>query len=120
MKILAIAATAVLAAAVLASPLAMAHATLKNAEPAAGAALSAAPAAVTLTFNEKLAAAFSTITVSGPDGQPVAGKATVDDANPAILRMPLPALPAGAYSVKWAVAGPDGHRRTGSYAFTVK
>ena len=118
-----LAAMAALAAVVLVSPLAQAHATLKSSSPDAGATLDVPPKEITLTFNEKIEAAFSTVTVADAGGKPVApGKATVDAVNPAIVRLPLPlpALAAGAYTVTWAVAGHDGHRRKGEFKFTVK
>lgn len=114
-------ATVAMAAAALASPLAAAHATLKSATPAAGATLDAAPREITLTFNEKIEEAFSTVTVADAAGKQVAlGKAKVDAADPAIVRLEVPALTAGAYTVSWAVAGKDGHRRKGDFKFTVK
>jgi methionine-rich copper-binding protein CopC len=74
-----------------------------------------------LTFNEKIEPAFSSITLDGPAGKPVpTAKADRAPDNPAVLQLQLPPLAAGAYTVKWAVAGRDGHRRTGSYKFTVK
>jgi methionine-rich copper-binding protein CopC len=116
-----ITATALAAAMVVASPLALAHATLLGTSPEAGATLAAAPKQIALTFNEKVAGPFSSITLADSAGKPVAtAKASVDAANPAVLQLALPALPAGAYSVKWAVAGHDGHRRQGEFTFTVK
>jgi methionine-rich copper-binding protein CopC len=110
-----------LLAAALASPLASAHASLKASNPEAGAVLPSAPKEISLTFNEKIEAAFSTVTVADATGKPAAaGKATVDAANPALLHLALPVLAAGAYTVSWAVAGHDGHRRKGSFTFTVK
>jgi len=115
-----IAATAIVAAA-LAAPAAQAHATLKSANPAAGATVEAAPKEIALTFNEKVEQAFSSITVADGAGKEVAiEKAKVDEASPAILRLAVPALPAGTYTVTWAVAGHDGHRRKGDFKFTVK
>lgn len=109
------------AAAVLASPLALAHATLKNASPAAGATVDAPPKEIALTFNEKIEQAFSSITVADGAGKEVAaGKARVDADNPAVVRLALPGLAAGTYTVSWAVAGHDGHRRKGDFKFTVK
>jgi methionine-rich copper-binding protein CopC len=115
-----IAATVIVAAA-LTAPLAQAHATLKSSNPAAGATVDAAPKEIALTFNEKVEQAFSTITVADGAGKAVATeKAKVDDANPAILRLAVPSLPGGTYTVTWAVAGHDGHRRKGDFKFTVK
>ncbi len=114
-------AATLLATAALASPYASAHASLKSSDPQAGATLAAAPKEIALTFNEKVEAAFSSITLSTNDGKPVTvGKARVDAGNPAILHLDVPALAAGDYTVKWAVAGHDGHRRTGEYKFSVK
>lgn len=113
--------TASMAAAVVASPFAAAHASLKSSNPEAGATLTAAPKEIALTFNEKVEEAFSTITLSDGDGKPVASdRAAVDAANPAILRLNAPTLTAGSYTVTWAVAGHDGHRRKGDFKFTVK
>jgi copper resistance protein C len=114
-------AASVVTAAVFASPFASAHAHLKSSDPQAGASLSSAPKQIALTFNEKVEEAFSSITLAGGDGKAVTvGRVKVDSANPAILRLEVPALGAGVYKVKWAVAGHDGHRRNGDFTFSVK
>lgn len=117
-------ASTIVAAATLAAPYAAAHASLKSSSPAANAILDAAPKEIALTFNEKVEQAFSSITLTDAGGHALAGadkaRAMVDGANPAILRLVLPPLPAGAYTVGWAVAGHDGHRRKGEFTFTVK
>ena len=110
-----------MATATLASPTASAHAMLKSSNPGAGAILAAAPKEIALTFNEKLEDAFSVITLADTGGKSVAaGKAKVDVNNSAILRLKVPTLSAGGYTVTWAVAGHDGHRRKGSFKFFVK
>jgi methionine-rich copper-binding protein CopC len=110
-----------MAAATVASPFAAAHASLKSSNPEAGATLTAAPKEIALTFNEKVEEAFSTITLADGEGKAItADKAKVDAANPAILRLESPTLAAGSYTVTWAVAGHDGHRRKGDFKFTVK
>jgi methionine-rich copper-binding protein CopC len=112
---------ATLAAATLASPLASAHASLKSSNPEAGATVATAPKEISLTFNEKVEEVFSTVTLVDSAGKPVVtSKAKVDAGNPAILRVQVPSLSAGAYAVSWAVAGHDGHRRKGDFKFTVK
>ena len=84
----AIVAAASVAAATLASPSASAHAGLKGSSPEAGAMLAAPPREITLTFNEKIEQAFSSITVADGRGKDVtADKAKVDGANPAVLRL---------------------------------
>jgi len=110
-----------MSAAVIASPFAVAHASLKSSNPEAGATLVAAPKEIVLTFNEKIEEAFSTITLSDSEGKPaVFEKAKVDGGNAATLRLQTPTLTAGFYTVTWAVAGHDGHRRKGDFKFTVK
>lgn len=110
-----------LAASVFASPFAAAHASLKSSDPAAGSTVATPPKQISLTFNEKIEGAFSTASVKDSTGKPVTtAKARVDGDKPSVLRLDTPALTAGAYSVKWAVAGHDGHRRTGEFSFTVK
>jgi methionine-rich copper-binding protein CopC len=108
-------------AGVLASPLALAHAALKSSQPAANAVLEQAPRDIQLTFNEKVESAFSSIVLQDAGGKDVAaGKAQVDAGNPLLMKLDLPALASGAYSVRWVAVGPDGHRRTGQFGFTVK
>jgi methionine-rich copper-binding protein CopC len=108
-------------AGVLASPLALAHAALKSSQPAANAVLEQAPRDIQLTFNEKVEPAFSSIVLQDAGGKDVAaGKAQVDAGNPLLMKLELPALASGAYSVRWVAVGPDGHRRTGQFGFTVK
>jgi methionine-rich copper-binding protein CopC len=105
----------------LASPFAAAHAKLTSSEPAAGATVSPAPKALALTFNEKIEESFSSVTVKDAGGKDVASaKAHVDAANPAILRLDVPTLAPGVYTVQWIAVGHDGHRRTGDFTFTVK
>lgn len=99
---------------------AWAHATLESATPAKDAEV-AAPKEVTLRFNEKLEAAFSTAKVVDGSGKPVtSGKAVLDQKDPAILRVPVQNLAPGKYTVQFGVVGHDGHRRKGEYSFTVK
>jgi copper resistance protein C len=103
------------------SSTAMAHAVIKQSVPAQGATLAAAPKEVVITFNEKVEKMFTSATLNTAAGAAIAtGKAAVDPANPAILRLPLPALQPGAYVVKWTAVGHDGHRRTGDIGFTIK
>tara|TARA_R110001599_G_scaffold159052_2_gene346313 strand:+ start:124331 stop:124519 length:189 start_codon:yes stop_codon:yes gene_type:complete len=60
----------------------------------------------------------STIT---PKGATVSTeKANLDPANATILKIPVPALAPGKYTVQYSAVGHDGHRRKGDYSFTVK
>ena len=111
----------VFASTVLAAPFASAHAKLTKSDPKAGTTLQVAPKEVALTFNEKIEQSFSSMSVIDTEGKAITQvKAKVDVANPAVLRLPLAQVHSGAYTVKWAVAGHDGHRRTGDFKFSVK
>lgn len=106
---------------VLASGGALAHALVTSSSPAQGAVLSAGPKEITITFNEKVEKLFSNATLKNAAGVKMgSAKARVDPANPALLRLPVPALVPGKYVVKWTAVGSDGHRRTGDIGFSVK
>jgi methionine-rich copper-binding protein CopC len=118
-----------LAAALLALALAAAPALTRNAEahsglarskPAVGSTVKPAPKEVVLWFTEKLELAFSTVDVHDAKGlSVVAGKASVDPAQPTQMRVALKALPPGAYKVIWRVLAVDTHRSHGSFTFHV-
>ncbi|MBR8072763.1 copper homeostasis periplasmic binding protein CopC [Burkholderia cenocepacia] len=111
---------AVIAAATVSSA-AFAHAHLAKSDPAAGAALAAAPAAVTIDFTEPLEPAFSSIVVVDGDGKTVSNdRVRIDASNRKRMTVPLAALGTGAYTVKWVAVATDGHRTQGAYGFSVK
>jgi methionine-rich copper-binding protein CopC len=117
-RVLAAAAFAVTSA--ITSP-AFAHATLQSSDPRAGSTLAKAPSQVRLKFNEALEPAFSKIKLTGPRDSAVAlAAATVDKADPSVLTVPLPALPAGEYHVLWSAMARDGHKVKGEITFKVK
>lgn len=98
-----------------------AHAVLRSATPAKDAEVTSAPKEVTLHFNEKLEAAFSTAKVVDNTGKAVSTeRATLNEADPSIMEIALPSLGPGKYTVQFTAVGHDGHRRKGDYAFTVK
>ena len=100
---------------------AWAHATLKSATPAKDAEVTTAPKEISLQFNEKLEAAFSNAKVVDGAGKEVTTeKATLDAADPSVMKLAVPALIAGTYKVEYVGVGHDGHRRKGDYSFTVK
>jgi methionine-rich copper-binding protein CopC len=99
---------------------AFAHVFPEKQEPGAGASV-ASPAQVKITFDGPLEPAFTTLNVTDASGKQVnTAKSSVDTAQPAVASVPLPALPAGHYSVHWAAVAQDGHRTHGDYAFDVK
>ena len=96
-----IVAACVFTAATIAAPFVMAHAKLSTSNPTPGAVLETAPAEITLTFNEKVEQAFSTVTLTYTDGKVIAtDKAKVDVANPKIVRLQTKGLSTGTYTVK--------------------
>jgi len=107
---------------VLAGSHALAHAHLTGATPANKAVVTAAPAALALMFSEDVALKFTGVTVTGPDGAPVAtGAATLDPKDSSKLAIPLTGkLGAGAYKIVWHALSADGHKTHGTYMFTVK
>lgn len=107
------------ALALLAAP-AAAHTGLRSTTPAAGARLTAAPAAVTATYGDALGRVErARVTV---DGRPAAAAtARLSPADARRLVIPLaPGSPAGAYRVTWTVLGADGHALAGELAFSVR
>jgi len=96
---------------------ALAHAALAHASPVAGATLSAAPREVTLTFTERLEAAFSKLSVTDASG------AEVSDGNAQVsgntMRVNLQPLDAGTYKVNWRAVSVDTHALEGSFTFRV-
>ena len=81
----------------------------------------AAPKTITLTFNEKLAPAFSSFELAMADGMKVPVKTTVSKDRKSISGTPQGKLMPGGYKITWrAAAGEDGHRMDGVVAFTVK
>ena len=110
----------VMAVSALAAGQASAHAKLVSSNPAAAATV-AAPKTITLTFNEKLAPAFSSFELAMADGMKTSVKTTVSADHKTITGVPKGRLMAGAYKLTWhAAAADDGHRMDGTLTFTVK
>jgi methionine-rich copper-binding protein CopC len=95
---------------------AVAHARLTLAVPAADSVVAAAPATISLTFNETVM--LITCKVVDAEGREVGEPAMADGKT---VRVPLKAgLGAGRYSVNYRVAGDDGHAMNGTMSFTVQ
>jgi methionine-rich copper-binding protein CopC len=106
-------------AAISASGPAWAHARLVSASPARD-AVGSSPAAIRLTFSERLVAAFSSFEVINAAGVALPVRVVVSEDGLTLTGAPSRRLAAGVYSVNWAIASTDGHRMTGSYRFTVR
>ena len=100
-----------------ASP-AFAHGALKSAQPAQSARLDTVPSVLRLTFNEPLVLGFTRLSLSGPQGDVLLGELGVDSSVVVVANIAAPIV-AGRYTVRWQIAGKDGHPVRGSYSFTV-
>lgn len=104
-----------------ASPV-FAHARLLASTPVAK-SVGAAPAALSVSFDDPLVKAFSKLTVVMPMGHqsmavPLATRFT--NHNKTIVGTPRKALAKGSYALNWTAATADGHRTTGSVPFQVR
>jgi methionine-rich copper-binding protein CopC len=107
---------ALFAALLLATSAAWGHAHVKASTPANGSTLAAAPAQLAITFNEAAQVTALSLQLDGAAPVPLA---PLPKAPARELAMPLPALAAGHYVVKWRAVGDDGHVTAGTLQFTV-
>jgi copper resistance protein C len=99
---------------------AFAHAKLTSSNPVDHATVSAAPKAISLTFNEELVPAFSKFELSMPEhGMAVAVKTSVAKDGKTIVGTPARPLSKGTYKITWVAATADGHKMTGELHFKV-
>jgi methionine-rich copper-binding protein CopC len=100
---------------------AWAHSGLVRAEPPEGSVLAGAPEELKLYFSENLEPAYSSVEVRDGSGAQVDRQdARVDRADPRLLRVTLPPLAKGEYSVTWRVLSIDSHVTEGRFGFTVE
>ena len=100
--------------------LAFAHAQLRSADPAAGAA-TASPKQIRITFSEAVIPKFSGVELRDQSGKLIAtGPSEADPSDKTILVVPLKEqLAPGTYKVEWHAVAEDTHRVKGSYSFSV-
>jgi copper transport protein len=98
-----------------------AHALVRASVPAAGATLDRSPDEVSITFTERPDPKLSRIRVLNEVGRQIdAGGTQPDPGDPLTLKIPLPPLPNGVYTVNWrTVSEVDGHLAGGSFAYGV-
>jgi copper resistance protein C len=95
---------------------ALAHANLIEAAPAAG-AVDALPEQLRLTFSDLLDRGSTAQLLDASGGVVPEATSQIDPTNRARLLLALPPLPAGAYTVAWtSVSAEDGHEQRGTYA----
>jgi len=102
------------------APMASAHAVLERSTPAANEQLAQSPAAVELLFNERLDGGSSAkLSVLSGDSKTVASGKPERISQGKGLRLALPKLGEGHYTVSYSVISADGHPVEGAYVFTV-
>ena len=100
--------------------LADAHARLARSDPAAASTLRGTPPEVRLWFTEGLEPAFSAAHLLDGERRRVAGaEGRVDAVDPSLLRMTLPALGPGRYTVVYSVVSVDSHVTAGELHFRI-
>jgi copper transport protein len=100
---------------------AFAHGKLKASSPGAGAHLGIIPRELRLDFTEVPDLTFSRVSLIGPGGAAVALGALsyAQDSHRAVVAAIDVSLAAGTYTVRWQLAGDDGHPVRGDFRFTV-
>jgi methionine-rich copper-binding protein CopC len=97
---------------------ASAHDSLAGSSPASGAALTTAPAAVTLSFEEAPLAAGLAVAVLAPDRTSVTAGTPVVTGT-AVVTPLRPLTASGTYAVAWRAVSADGHPVTGTFSFSL-
>ncbi|MEO6865362.1 MAG: copper resistance protein CopC, partial [Gemmatimonadaceae bacterium] len=108
--------------ALIATPrVAWAHGHLVLSTPAAGAHLVAPPGSLRLTFSEEPELAFTSLRLTRIDGtdMPLARLGIAPSDRLTVVATITSPLSAGAYTVRWQMAGADGHVMRGQYDFVV-
>ena len=97
---------------------AAAHAVLARSNPAGGSVMNQAPREIRLSFNEKIEARFSSVTLTRSDGKKVQTSRPSGDGSDLVVS--LPALQPGRYQVRWQATSADSHRIQGSFDFEIR
>jgi copper resistance protein C len=101
--------------------LALAHSGLQRAEPPVESTLKRPPKELKLYFSERLEPAYSRARVEDGQGARVdRDESRVDRSNPLLLRVTLPPLAPGTYTVIWRVLSVDSHITEGRFMFRVE
>jgi copper transport protein len=99
---------------------AWAHNSLTSSDPADGSTLASAPTQITFVFDKPAPLDTLTVTLIDATGARTDLPGSVHGPNGETeVVTPLPALSAGAISVRWKLVGPDGHPISGRVGFTI-
>lgn len=96
----------------------LAHAITVSAIPGADSTIPGPDTDLIFTFNVRIDAKRSNLTLTRPDGS-TSNIVILPNDNPALLTGRLSGLKAGAYAVRWQVLATDGHITRGDVNFTV-
>jgi methionine-rich copper-binding protein CopC len=96
-----------------------AHAVIIESSPTLDAVLPPGDAPVRLRFNSRIDHQRSRLTLTGPDGAPMA-VAIAPDSAPDIVEAKMTGLTVGQYRLRWQVLAIDGHLTRGDIPFSVK
>ena len=101
---------------------ALAHTALTSSSPASGAHLYEAPRELRLRFNEAVEIALARLALVGPGGTEIGlGELrNAPDSATVVIAAIERLLSAGVYTVRWQVAGADGHPVRGEFSFMVE
>ncbi|MCM3628027.1 copper resistance protein CopC/CopD [Paenibacillus glycanilyticus] len=101
------------------APQAFAHATLEKTVPSANAKLDQSPPYVELNFNEAVEPGGGSLEVVDSQSNKIKTEDPVVENGGTTVKLPLPKLGDGVYSVSYHVISEDGHPVSGSYVFVV-
>ncbi|GLX70100.1 copper resistance CopC/CopD family protein [Paenibacillus glycanilyticus] len=101
------------------APQAFAHATLEKTVPAANSKLDQSPPFVELHFNEAVEPGAGSMEVVDSQSNKIKTEDAVLEDGGTALKVPLPTLGDGVYTVSYHVISEDGHPVSGSYVFVV-
>jgi copper transport protein len=99
---------------------AWAHATLLQTTPKIGQRLGSSPRVITLTFDQGVRVLSNGIQVFDAKGKIVSGLPHVSATDSRVVVAPLPRLPKGAYTIRWATISNDSHVGRGVFTFGVR
>lgn len=106
---------------VVTGPGASAHAFLQSSQPEEGAELKTAPAEIRLIYTEPVDAGIAQIRVFDQSGRDIGAGEPQPGSRDTELRVPLPDLGRGVYTVSWRVLSKlDGHVTAGSFGFGIE
>jgi copper transport protein len=108
-----------LAALMVGSDRALAHAGLVSSTPAASSVLETSPPFVVLDFDEDIDIPLTSIQLYDASGASIALGRPAEGADPSIVQSSVPVLGAGTYAVVWRVSSADGHVIDGAFSFQI-